>query len=79
MLLDEYREFRAQRKAASEKKAQEDRLYQVLVNDPWDFRLIQKIAKEFDYHFTIKNRDGSELSFHKKGYSLPEPENKETW
>ena len=48
---------------------QVSRLNGLLTDDPISVELIRKIAKEYDYHFEIVQKDGTVLRFKKAGVS----------
>ena len=53
-------------KLIKQEKAEQSAL-QALHDDPITMELIQRIAREYDYHFEIVQRDGTILRFHKQG------------
>lgn len=52
----------------------------MLTDDPISVELIAKIAREYQYHFEIVQKDGNILKFTKEGVTLGgDPNNKDVW
>jgi len=55
------RRFIGEYKDTRKAERREALLYQVFVTDPVDYSLLEKIAQTYEYHFTIKNKDGTQI------------------
>jgi hypothetical protein len=52
----------------------------MLTDDPISVELIAKIAREYQYHFEIVQKDGTILRFTKEGVTLGgDPNTKDVW